>query len=48
MKNSIVLCHADDYLLFAQDKKLIDELFMPLEEDFTCTDKDEADGCLGA
>ena len=45
-KNVIVLCYADDCLLIAQDKHLITELLTSLQEDFTCTDEGEVDGCL--
>ena len=34
-------------MLFAQNKKLIDDLLRSLKEDFICTDEGEADGYLG-
>jgi len=43
----IVLCYVDDCLIFAQEDRLIDELFISLQEDFLCTDEGEADGYLG-
>ena len=43
----IVLCSVDDCLLFSQSKRLSDELFVSLKEDFLCKDGGEADGCLG-
>ena len=46
-KGMIVLCSVDDCLLFSQSKRLSDELFVSLKEDFLCKDGGEADGCLG-
>ena len=46
-KNMIVLCYLCDCLLFAQDKQLITELLMSLQEDFICTADGEADRHLG-
>ena len=43
----IFLCYVDDCLLFDQSRRLSDELFASLKEDFLYTDVGEADGCLG-
>ena len=42
----ITLCCVDDFLMFTQDDHKIDEIFKSSSEDFLCTDKGEADGCL--
>ena len=47
-KNAIVLHRADDYLLLAQDKKLIQDLLSWLQEDFSWNDEGFSDGCIGA
>ena len=46
-KGIIILCYADDCLIFAQDKKAMNDLCHSLKDDFLCTDEGEADGCLG-
>ena len=47
-KNFIVLCCADDYLLLAQDQKLVKDSLSSFQEDVLCTDKGATDGHLGA
>lgn len=43
----IILCCVYDFLSFSQSRRLSDDSFAPLKEDFLCTDEGEADECLG-
>ena len=46
-KGTTVICYVDDFLMLAQDEKLLENLISSLKEYFLCTDEGPEDGFLG-